>query len=510
MGEVSMTTGAHAYEMRQPQIGMLWLLLTLAFCFTAQLFGAAILQFGIIGLAVAGFALLFAAKPSLVPTCIVGAVAGGGVELQVSASTPKLFFATVLVAAYILSVAVRSALWREQPAGSANSWIHGHRSRDGGIAICAILYLILMLPSLSQMLVPQRSEYLIAMRVIILVGVVALAREKRILGSSYDLLLATSVVGSIIAATYCVNAVKEYGAGNIGELALGLAAKDNTVQVGLLGTTNTIASFLCFTLPLSVGFILLPNVRFRMRGLAALGILIQAFALLGTASRGGLLAFVGGVALVALLGSRSVRDLPRLLRFVGLGVVIAVAAYFVMGEAIRERLSGSLARNMVGYYLVRRAQLWLSSWRAFTSNPIFGIGIGNIGFFDRDYGTGDGSETHNLVLQTLAEEGVFAATILIVLLWKLFSRSIRATRTGGSTRMWIASALAAALIDSLIEPTFWAPSFAALFWIVAVFFYRNSLNPPDLRTPDDFPVPPLTEGNTEYTSPAGVRRPRLQ
>jgi hypothetical protein len=504
-----MTAGLQEYGLRQHQSGILWLSITLAFCFTAQLFGSTVLQFAILGLTVGGFVLLFAAKPSLVPTCIVGSVAAGGLEIQISASTPKLFFATVLVVAYILSVAVRSALQRDQPDADPGSWLNP-RSRDSGIAICAILYLVLMLPSLGQMLVPQRSEYLIVMRVIILVGVVVFAREKRILGSSYDLLLATNVVGSIIAGTYLVNAVKRYGAGSIGELALGLAMKDNTVQVGLLGTTNTIASFLCFTLPLSVAFFLLPNVQSRMRGLAAVGVLVQALGLLGTASRGGLIALVGGVGIVAVLGSRSFRDLPRLLGFVGLGAIVAVAAYFVMGEPIRERIGDSFGWNMIGYYAVRRSQLWLSSWRAFTNSPVFGIGIGNVGFFDRDYGTGDGSETHNLLLQTLAEEGGIAAIVLIVLLWKLFSRSIRAIRTGGSPRMWIAVALTAALIDSLIEPTFWAPSFAALFWIVAVFFYRNFFNPDVSQVPPDLPIPPARQATAQYTPAARVLRPPLK
>jgi len=507
-----MAMTSRAFHMRHAHLAMPWLLLTLAFCFAARLLAsAASPQFIIIALGIAGFAVLFAAKPSLVPSCVIASVAAGGLEIQVAASTPKLFFATLLLTAYILSVAVRAALRREPSLRGGDSSAEAGPASGRGIAICAVLYVVLLLPSLSQMLVPQRSVYLIAMRVIILVGVVALAREKRILGSSYDLLLATSIVGSIIAATYCVNAIKQYGAGNIGELALGLAAKDNTVQVGLLGTTNTIASFLCFTLPLSVGFVLLPNVRVRVRALATVGVLVQAFGLLGTASRGGLFALVGGVGVVAVLSNRSFRDLPRLLRFVGLGGLVAAVAYYLMGEAIRERMTDSLAWNMIGYYAVRRSQLWLSSWQAFTSNPLFGIGIGNVGFFDRDYGTGDGSESHNLFLQTLAEEGVIATIILTVLLWKLLSRSIGATRPGGSTRLWIAAALAAALIDSLIEPTFWAPPFAALFWIVAVFFYTNSsFHAHDSLRPPGLPVPHQIKASADYPSPTRVLRPRLQ
>ena len=114
------------------------------------------------------------------------------------------------------------------------------------------------------------------------------------------------------------------------------------------------------------------------------------------------------------------------------------------------------------------------------------------------------------MLQTLAEEGIIAAIVLTVLLWKLFSRSIRATRTGGSTRMWIAAAITAALIDSLIEPTFWAPSFAALFWIVAAFFYRNSFNPDVSRVPPDIPIPPVRQATVQDTSSARVLRPRLK
>jgi O-antigen ligase len=423
------------------------------------------------------FAGLFVARPTAVPICAIVSVASGGIELQLSGTTPKLFFATLVVVAYVISVFVRTALAHPVRHRLVEGWqrIRRLRRAETTIAVLLLIYLALLTPSLAQMLVPQRSLYILAMRAVTIVGVILFVRESRIPRSPDGVLFALTIVGSVIALTYSANAVRVYGATSFSELAVGLALKDNTVQVGMLGTTNTIASFLAVTLPCSVAYASMPAQSVQLRAYAIIAIVIQAFGLVATASRGGIVAILTAILIAAGLGNRSFRDLSKAFRFVAAATIVLCVMYLVMGEAIRERFSATFSFNTLGFYAVRRSQLWLSSWTAFTTHPLFGIGVGNVGFFDRDYGTGDGSESHNLLLQTLAEEGILSAVILGALLFALVRKNAAAAKKGGTTRLWILVALLAALVHSLIEPTFWHPAFATLFWFTCVFFYRNSL-----------------------------------
>jgi O-antigen ligase len=428
-----------------------------------------------VSLAVCMLAALFLERPEAFPVCAIVSVASGGLELELSGSTPKVFFATIVVIAYGLSVAIRKSLSRSIRAQQSSiAPAQPFASGANTVAILLAFYLVLQIPSFGQMQVVPRSVYLLLMRMVTLVGVIVLAREKRLLLDKRNVLFATSLVGMIIAGGYLVNAIRVYSAGSFMDLAMGLALKDNTVQVGLLGTTNTIASFLAFTLPLAVAYALQSHDAPGSLPFAIGSIVVQSFGLIGTASRGGVVALIGGMLIAALVCHTSVAQLRRLVGFLVVSVLVIVLGYLIIQNTMRENFASRFALTTITEYATRRFQLWDSSWRAFIDNPVFGIGVGNVGFFDRDFGTGNGSESHNLVLQTLAEEGLLAAMILVGVLFMIVKRNITATKVQGVPQLWVVVALISALLNSLIEPTFWQPAFAALFWVTAIYMYRHT------------------------------------
>lgn len=435
--------------------------------------GGSSLQVGFGGASVCLFIALFVTKPTAYPICAIAAVAPGGFELALGGKTPKIYFVLIVSLAYVVSVLVRRSLWRPK-AGQVKAALSRSQRGARTIAICLAAYVVLILPSLERMIVPSRSLFLIVARLVILSAVICFAAEPRIMRSRFSVLLAVNVIGTIIAVAYMADAILVYHVRSWTELLIGLALKDNTVHVGVLGTTNTIASFLAVTLPLTIAFTLLPAVSgvFRTAGVA--GIVAQSLGLLGTASRGGVVAVIGGIILAAILCQGSVKQLPKLLGFLAVATLTITVGYFLMGDAIKEKFASRFEYNSIGNYILDRGQLWLSSWRAFVSNPLLGIGVGNVGFYDIDFGTGQGSESHNLALQTLAEEGIIAFVLLGAAIGRLVSRSVVVGRRGSSTRIWIVVAMISGVIDCMVEPTFWHPPFAVLFWTLGVFLYRDS------------------------------------
>lgn len=435
------------------------------------------LQLGFAGASTCLFVVLFVAKPTAFPICVIASVAPGGFELGLGGKTPKIYFVMIVSVAYVISVLVRRSLWTPKVGAGAPALSRG-RIDARKIALVLAAYLVLLLPSLEHMIVPSRSLFLIMARIIVLVAAICFATESRIIRSRASVLMVVSLVGTIIAAAYMADALFVYNVRSWSQLFVGLALKDNTVRVGVLGTTNTIASFLAVTLPLSIAFVFLPAVSGALRMGGILGIVVQLVGLLGTASRGGVVAVIGGIVLAAILCQGSLKQLPKLLGFLAVASLTITVGYLLMGDAIKGNFASRFEYNAIGNYILRRGQLWLTSWQAFVSNPVFGIGVGNVGFYDIDFGTGHGSESHNLLLQTLAEEGILAAVLLGSALWRVVSQAVSAGRGGSSAHVWVAVALISGIINSMIEPTFWHPPFAAMFWTVAVFLYRDSRENP--------------------------------
>ena len=436
--------------------------------------GSTAVQLGVTALVFCVLTGLFLSQPAAFLSSLFASIAAGGIELDLGATTPKLFFAIIAVTAYAVSVLIRKALGPPPGLRAVNDVAPSTLPRTTVLPVLLLLYLVLLLPSLLQMQVPQRSAYLLVMRALVLGGVIVFAREDRLVPSRAPVLFVISLLGSIIAAGYVVEAIAVYRVTSFAELAAGLALKDNTVQVGILGTTNTIASFLSLTLPLAVAHLLSADRRTWERPFALANVAVQSFGLIATFSRGGAVAVIGAIAVAALLCNTSVRQLRRLLGLVAVAVGVVVMAGILAQDAMRDSFASRFALSSMGEYWIGRLELWYSAWRAFLQSPVFGIGVGNVGFFDRDFGSGHGSETHNLLLQSLAEEGLVAAVLLFAVLSAIVWRNVRAARVGDTTQLWIVVGLLAALINAMIEPTFWQPAFAGLFWFSGLFFYRNA------------------------------------
>jgi O-antigen ligase len=445
-----------------------------AVLYVFPLVASGISQFLLACLLLCGLTVIFWISPSAAPYSLLASVPQGGIEIALFGKTPKIYFCIVVAISYLTSVFFRSATQQISSESMGNRLAVGFSWKL--LLCCAIgIYLMSIIPSFFLIEDIGRSAYLIINRIIVVSMVLLLLCEQRIAIRMSSLLLIVEIVGSAIAVAYLLQAIREYDAGNILDLAAGLALKDNSVRVGVLGTTNTIASFLAFTIPIS-----LASYRtFSTRGLSKIriigSVLIQSLGLLSTASRGGIVALLAGLMFAIAITSNGKVRFIRALGATALLIVILFGSLQILGEAIQERYFSSFQKESLLIYSTNRFELWRSSVSAFASNPVFGIGIGNVGKFDADFGSGDGSEAHNLFLQTLAEEGVLSFGSLVFVLVLIVITAVKAAPSREASRMFLVAGLVSAIINSLIEPTFWHPPFSVLFWVTSIAVYGDSL-----------------------------------
>lgn len=410
---------------------------------------------------------LFGKHPSIGVFYILLSIPFGGIELLFLGKTPKIFFPSVLSLVLVTSVLLRLLSHRKV---FPDKPVQDDFGKQQHLLIRLIfLYILLVGFSLVQLTELERPLYLVVTRCLVLVTFVLVLKFNQEPIHRIRVLQCVALVGASVAVLYLWNAALTYGT-DIDVFVLGLAGKDNLARAGLLGVTNTIASFMAFTIPLTLALISLSGISRRQKLLASGGLVFQSAALIGSNSRGGIVSFLGGILLVLVFSFESWRLLGKGARLLAIVLVLGGAAFILTPQPIIGRYQSQFSPEMLEYQWIEspwaRSQLLESAWRAFLEQPLTGIGIGNFGFYDLRYGTGAGSEAHNLFLQTLAEEGIFAFFVLISILLILGYRLFRLCRRSSALpQMWILAAFLAAVLNANLEPTFWHPPFSSLFWL---------------------------------------------
>jgi O-antigen ligase len=154
-----------------------------------------------------------------------------------------------------------------------------------------------------------------------------------------------------------------------------------------------------------------------------------------TGSRGGYLSILASVAVFAVLSLVVVFGTGKGLRWklVGAGLIVAVAAGFVVFSAMRK---SSLLRDRattIGDVSNIRFDLWAAAIEQWKLEPVFGTGAATYRFYGRKFRSermqSDPLETHNDYLQLLAEYGIAGAVGFLIFFgahlqagWSNFSR----------------------------------------------------------------------------------------
>jgi O-antigen ligase len=145
----------------------------------------------------------------------------------------------------------------------------------------------------------------------------------------------------------------------------------------------------------------------KLLKLILIGIMIVIFlALITTVSRGGIVG-LGGMLLVAILKSRK--------KFIAIIVVCILTVIFIntMPQNLRDRFGKTqVSEKAFGIgdgdidSTTRRYYLAQAGWRIFLTHPLFGIGIGNYFYENRNYAPVSPGRAHNTYLEIMAELGI--------------------------------------------------------------------------------------------------------
>jgi O-antigen ligase len=236
---------------------------------------------------------------------------------------------------------------------------------------------------------------------------------------------------------------------------------------------NHFAGFIELTVPIGLALIVFRGLRRDLLPLATLLAITPVAALVLSASRGGIISFAFGMAVLALLAWTRPSHEHR--RVATLGVVALAALALVVwvgaGGAI-ERFSNRSGGTPFG----RRLSMARGAEQIFRDHPIIGSGLGTLVVVYPKYETVyDGlvvEHVHNDYMELLSETGLLGALCgvsFLVLLWRearknfwaeqgYFSRGLRAGAI---------AALSCLLVHSLVDFNLHIPANAVLFLLQA-------------------------------------------
>lgn len=242
------------------------------------------------------------------------------------------------------------------------------------------------------------------------------------------------------------------------------------------GRNNLLGGLLIMAVAALFPFLMARTLWMKTVAYGAMVLMLVAIAI--TMSRGAMLSLAMGVILW--LGAYVTRrqrglmiilDLLRILIFI---VAIGIIGWLLVPPGVRDHLFYvfKVLLTQIGSDPESndRIQKLTVAWYVISSNPIFGIGVGNqntLVFY--------GGSAHNLIVETLLETGLIGTVPLVIALWKIFREGIACWKLEARGGLRIGSFalvfLGGSFVDNCIEPHFWGVQYAYAFWIgVALIF----------------------------------------
>jgi O-antigen ligase len=256
-------------------------------------------------------------------------------------------------------------------------------------------------------------------------------------------------------------------------------------EIGIsMGRSNYLAALLVPLLPIAIAALF--SVRRMQKIIVAMCVGLIVIGLAITMSKGAfgalLVGFFCALPLIFKAGFR--------LRHAA--VCVAVLFFLLcLGELLAPDL---LAFNyeMVAFRVAQpdftRIDLWKTAWEVFLRHPFLGIGPNAIYIYNYQFVVDD-LYTHNFILNSLAEMGLFGSLPFFLIVGILMRRSYRlcvSTITNPRVKhltVGLFVSLLATLLHGLVEPTFQGQQYAVIFWTCVALIYLLHRIGPDRELP---------------------------
>jgi O-antigen ligase len=237
---------------------------------------------------------------------------------------------------------------------------------------------------------------------------------------------------------------------------------------------NHFAGFVELTLPVGLALLVFRGVRRDLFPLVALLTIVPMSALVLSGSRAGIISFVFGMAVLALLVRRR-QELrgPRMAAVVLVALVALALIAWVGVSGVVERFS---PQDSVGISLSRRASMFRGAAHIFLDHPVMGSGLGTtVSVYPRYETKYDGrvvDHVHDDYIETHAETGLLGGLCGFAFLWRLYRharKNLQAEQSHLSRALHAGAiaALSALLLHSFADFNLHIPSNALLFLVMA-------------------------------------------
>lgn len=232
----------------------------------------------------------------------------------------------------------------------------------------------------------------------------------------------------------------------------GIVGRNVLYLFGNRNDPNNQAAFLAVGIAIALYYIFSERKYIIFNSLVAV---INAFGILQTGSRGGLVTLSAICLVVLFLPSKEDKKIPLIVRIMVFAVIIAItvniAIKFVNGLSFERLFDINLMLNTGGG---GRADIWKNAWELYITGPLFGTGWGSYygynGVFDA---------VHNLYLENLCSTGILG-TIL------LFSPVYEIIKTGIQRKIYIVFPI---VVAGLVPCMFLDAANKRFFWNVLFF-----------------------------------------
>jgi O-antigen ligase len=284
------------------------------------------------------------------------------------------------------------------------------------LSLVPLLFLGLTLASSMQAISPSQSVNSV---VILAVALLLFYSTLRIGAGAADrtTIVAGALLGLLLAG---VQGVLQRLLGLAGPYGVEVGGSQILRVQGSFDHPNAYSVFLVTLIPLAVAVALTATASPRLRRLAAAAAVFGVIGVVLAYSRGAIIGLViGSLAWVFLL---------RPGRVTVLAVVAAVVAIALAPASLKERFDPAAARSDAGL----REQLWQAGYDIGSSEPLLGVGPNNFSaayerlinrrggatdrpLLDQGHGFVLPSSSHNMYLNTLAEQGILGLLGLALL-----------------------------------------------------------------------------------------------
>ncbi len=287
-------------------------------------------------------------------------------------------------------------------------------------------------------------------------------------GKHVKIIFASFIIWGILLASIEFFVLMQLG--GLGHGLVDIFFKKNLVATSW-GRSNYLATFYDIIVPLTLGYFLTID-SFKAKIFSGLSLLIMMSAEILTLSRGGILSLT--IAIIFFL-SRVIK--PRTFLPI-LGALILVIGIILLNPLTYVLIQGLMTvDNSFSYFT--RVNFYKDVVNMFLRNPIYGVGLGNLGFHST-FVLKTQESAHNIVLGMLGETGIIGAIFFFTFLGKiileLFKNYIIEKNDSLKILKWaLISSFVGALTHSMMEPNFEGFQFSIMVWILIALFMKIRL-----------------------------------